>query len=64
MTMILSSVTRVRWADVPVSDRDDFRRRRAVDISSFYPAALKGSGVLSYPERAGGRAGGRADKPR
>ena len=26
----------------------------------FYPAALKGSGVLSYPERAGGR----ADKPR
>ena len=34
----------------------------------FYPAALKGSGVLSYPERAGGRAdgraGGRADKPR
>ena len=25
----------------------------------FYPAALKGSGVLSYPERAGGRAGGR-----
>ena len=27
---------------------------------NFYPAALKGSGVLSYPERAGGR----ADKPR
>ena len=27
----------------------------------FYPAALKGSGVLSYPS---GRAGGRADKPR
>ena len=24
----------------------------------FYPAALKGSGVLSYPERAGGRAAG------
>ena len=23
----------------------------------FYPAALKGSGVLSYPERAGGRQG-------
>ena len=33
-------------------------------VISFYPAALKGSGVLSYPERAGGRAGGRADKPR
>ena len=31
---------------------------------AFYPAALKGSGVLSYPERAGGRAGGGADKPR
>ena len=30
----------------------------------FYPAALKGSGVLSYPERVGGRTGGRADKPR
>ena len=29
-------------------------------LLSFYPAALKGSGVLSYP----GRAGGRADKPR
>ena len=27
-------------------------------ISHFYPAALKGSGVLSYPERAGGRAAG------
>ena len=26
--------------------------------SHFYPAALKGSGVLSYPERAGGRAAG------
>ena len=28
--------------------------------NSFYPAALKGFGVLSSPERAGGR----ADKPR
>ena len=26
----------------------------------YYPAALKGSGVLSYLERAGGRADGRA----
>ena len=25
---------------------------------SFYPVALKGSGVLSYPERAGGRVAG------
>ena len=30
----------------------------------FYPAALKDSGVLSLPGRAGGRVGGRADKPR
>ena len=35
MTMILTSVTVVAWADVPDSDRDDFRRRRAVDISSW-----------------------------
>ena len=35
MTMILTSVTMVGWADVPDSDRGDFRRRRAVDISSF-----------------------------
>ena len=36
MTMILICVTMVRWADVPDSDRGDFRRRRAVDISSLY----------------------------
>ena len=35
MTMILTCVTMVRWADVPDSDRGDFRRRRAVDISSY-----------------------------
>ena len=35
MTMILSCVTMVGWADVPDSDRGDFRHRRAVDISSF-----------------------------
>ena len=34
MTMILTCVTMVRWADVPDSDQGDFRRRRAVDISS------------------------------
>ena len=34
MTMILTCVTMVRWADVPDSDRGDFRRRHAVDISS------------------------------
>ena len=35
MTMILTCVTMVGWADVPDSDRGDFRHRRAVDISSF-----------------------------
>ena len=30
MTMILTSVTMVGWADVPDSGRGDFRRRRAV----------------------------------
>ena len=35
MTMILTCVTMVGWADVPDSDRGDFRRRRAVEISSF-----------------------------
>ena len=28
--------TMVGWADVPFSDWGDFRRRRAVDISSFF----------------------------
>ena len=35
MTMILTCVTMVRWADVPDSDQGDFRHRRAVDISSL-----------------------------
>ena len=35
LTMVLTSVTMVGWADVPDSDRGDFRRRRAVDISSL-----------------------------
>ena len=35
MTMILTRVTMLGWADVPDSDRGDFKRRRAVDISSF-----------------------------
>ena len=35
MTMILTCVTMVGWADVPDSDRGDFRRRRSVDISSY-----------------------------
>ena len=34
MTMILTSVNTVGWADVPDSDRGDFRHRRAIDISS------------------------------
>ena len=35
MTMILTCVTMVGWADVPDSDRGDVRHRRAVDISSL-----------------------------
>ena len=35
MTMILTCVTVVAWADVLDSDWGDFRRRRAVHISSF-----------------------------
>ena len=35
MTMILTCVTMVGWEDVPDSDRGDFRRRRAVNISSL-----------------------------
>ena len=31
----MTSVTMVGWVDVPNSDRGDFRRRRAVNISSF-----------------------------
>ena len=44
MTMILTCVTVVAWADVPDSDRGDFRRRRAVDISSYlciWPGYIK-----------------------
>ena len=41
MSMILTSVTMVGWADVKDSERGDFRRRRAVDISSsFWPGEL------------------------
>ena len=35
MTMILTSMTMVGWADVPDSDWGDFRCRLAIDISSF-----------------------------
>ena len=35
MTMILTSVTLLGWGDVPNSDWGDFRRRRAIDISSL-----------------------------
>ena len=34
MTMILTSVTMLGWADVPDNDRGDFRCQRGVDISS------------------------------
>ena len=36
ITMILTSVTMLGWADVPDNDWGDFRRRRAVDISSLW----------------------------
>ena len=36
MILILTSVTMAGWADVLDSDRGDFRRRRAVDISGFW----------------------------
>ena len=35
MTMILTCVTMVGWADVPDTYRGDFRRQRAVNISSL-----------------------------
>ena len=36
MTMILTCVTVVAWADVPDNDQVDFRSRRAVHIFSYY----------------------------
>ena len=41
MTMILTNVTMVGWADVPNSDRGDFKCRRAVDISSCYSPVVR-----------------------
>ena len=38
--MILTCVTMVMWADVPDNDLSDFRRRRAVDISSYCKLSL------------------------
>ena len=35
MTMILTNVTMVGWADITDSDWGDFRHRRAIDISSL-----------------------------
>ena len=35
MTMVLTRVTMVGWADVPDSDRGDFRHRHAADITTF-----------------------------
>ena len=48
MTMILTRVTMVRWADLPDSDWGDFRRWHAVDISSYYCAAHHVSDTLWY----------------
>ena len=50
MTMILTSGTMMGWANVPDSYWGDFRRRRAVDISSYgrfwYRTALVQKGHL------------------
>ena len=60
MTMILTSVTMVGWADVPDSDWSDFRRRHAIDISSYlcnilqYWTVITTLGYISigsYPRR-------------
>ena len=48
MTMILTCVTMVRWADLPDSHWGDFRRWHAVDISSYYCAAHHVSDTLWY----------------
>ena len=42
----------------PISQNRTNDKSTLVLLIGFYPAALKGSGVLSYPERAGGRAAG------
>ena len=43
-------VTMVGWVDVPYSDWGDFRRRRAIDISSFiyyhFTKQTKGTGTM------------------
>ena len=49
MTMILTSLTIVGWADVPDSDWGDFRRRRAIDISSSHFMLFPDIGPLGRP---------------
>ena len=60
MTMILTCVTMVGWADVPDTDQGDFRCRRAVDISSlishdftFMEANLTGPAQFVLVRRTG-----------
>ena len=53
-TVFLYSTSSIR---MQTTDNDLWNPAR-LNLSRFYPAALKGSGVLSYPERAGGRAAG------
>ena len=48
MTMILTGVTMVGWADVPDSDRGEFRRRLAVDISSYIPHETTDANILVH----------------
>ena len=59
MTMILTCVTMVGWADVPDSDRGDFRHRRVIDISSLFHnvstelaiSSLKSSGAIGHQDQ-------------
>ena len=51
----LTNVTMVGWADVPDSDRGDFRRQHAVDISSFVNAPSQWEVVLQCTLSLAGR---------
>ena len=53
MTMILTSVAMVGWADVPDSNRGDFRHRHAVDISTGCPAVREKSGKFQTWQKSG-----------
>ena len=43
-------VTMMGWVDVPYSDWGDFRRRRAVDISSFHNFSIVNNPLLTLSQ--------------